>query len=99
MAVGKKIVIVISEISSGLSAGTPVLDSMDFTGSFSYNGSYTSNVSVKKDDIAGINYDRFIVTYFYAATEDPDLSTATVDDLVSDAITQINTAFPGSITV
>lgn len=95
MAVGKKIVIVISESS----AGAPVLDSMDFTGRFSYNGTYTSNVSVKKDDIASTTNDRFIVTYFYAATEDPDLSTATVDDLVSDAITQINTAFPGSITV
>lgn len=93
MTIGKKYVVVLHEND----AGTAVIDSVDFTGSFSYNGTYTSNVVVLMDDISSTTYDRFIVTYYWASAEGPNLGTVTVAALLADAVSQVNTAIPGSI--
>lgn len=93
MTIGKKYVVILNENGSG----TAVINSVDFTGTFSYNGAYTSNVVVLIDDISGNIHDRFIVTYYWAAAEGPDLATVTVAALLADAVIQVNTALPGSI--
>lgn len=91
MTVGTKYVVKFHENGSG----TPVIDSLDFTGSFSYNGSYTSNVVVQFDDVAGTTNDRFIVTYYWASGAGPNLGTVTVAAMLADAVIQVNTVLPG----
>lgn len=91
MTTGKKYTVIFHENSSG----TPVIDSVDFTGEFSYNGAYVSNVVVKKDDIYMTNNDRFIVTYYWASGAGPNLATVTVAALLADAVAQVNAVLPG----
>jgi len=75
-----------------------VLDRLEFIHeSFTYNDPYTSNIVVKKDDIAGTTNDRFIVTYNWKSGEGPDLSLVKVQDLLNDAVVQVNTVMPGEI--
>jgi len=93
MTIGKKYIITLHEND----AGTAIIDTVNFTGSFTYNGAYTSNVVVLIDDISGNIHDRFIVTYYWAAAEGPNLGTVTVAALLADAVVQVNTALPGSI--
>lgn len=91
MTIGRKIVVTFHEDS----AATPVIDELDFTGTFTYNGAYTSNVVVKKDDISGVINDRFVVTYNWASGAGPNLATVTVAALLADAVIQVNTVLPG----
>ena len=91
MTIGRKLIIRFHEDNTG----TAVADTLDFTGSFSYNGSYTSNVVVQKDDISGTLNDRFIVTYYWANGAGPNLATVTVAALLADAVVQVNTVLPG----
>lgn len=91
MTIGTKHVVVFHENSSG----TPVIDSVGFTDTFTYNGAYTSNVVVKKDDQAETLNDRFIVTYYWASGAGPNLGTVTVAALLADAVVQVNTVLPG----
>jgi len=92
MSTGKKYV-----ISFHVEAGpTPVIDNIDLSGTFTYNGTYTSNVVVKKDDLANTDLDRYIVTYYWAAGEAPALTT-TLAGMLSDAVSQVNTVLPGEI--
>ena len=93
MTIGKKYVVILKENGSG----TAVINSVDFTGTFTYNGAYTSNVVVLIDDVSGNIHDRFIVTYYWASGEGPNLATVTVAALLADAVIQVNTALPGSI--
>jgi hypothetical protein len=90
MTIGQKYVVKFHEDGTG----TPVADSVDFSGSFSYSGSYTSNVVVQKDDISGTVNDRFIVTYYWANGAGPNLGTVTVAALLADAVAQVNTVLP-----
>lgn len=93
MTIGKKFVVIFHEDDNGAA----IIDSLDLNGSFSYNGAYTSNAVVLVDDIAGTVHDRFIVTYYWATAEGPNLGTVTVATLLADAIVQVNTVLPGSI--
>lgn len=90
MTVGKKYVVIFHEVGT-----TPTIDHLDFTGTFTYNGSYTSNVVVQFDDISGTTSDRFIVTYYWASGEGPNLATVTVAAMLADAVVQVNTVLPG----
>lgn len=92
MTIGKKFVVVFHE---EVDTSTPIIDSIDFTGQFSYNGAYASNVVVKKDDQASTVDDRFIVTYFWANGEGPNLASVTVAAMLSGAVAQVNAAMPG----
>ena len=85
MTIGQKYVVKFHEDSTG----TPVVDSVDFSGSFSYDESYTSNVVVQKDDISGT------VTYYWANGAGPNLGTVTVAAMLADAVSQVNTVLPG----
>ena len=91
MTIGKKYVVKFHENDSG----TPVIDSLDVTSSFSYDGAYTSNAVVQKDDISGSANDRFIVTYYWANGAGPNLGTITVAAMLADAVIQVNTVLPG----
>ncbi len=93
MTVGKKYTIIFHEDSGGV----PVIDSLDFTGEFSYTGPYVSNVVVKKDDVHMTNNDRFIVTYYWAAGAGPNLGTVSVATLLADAVSQVNTVLPDDV--
>lgn len=93
MTIGRKIVVTFHEADDG----TPVADRLELTDTFTYNGSYTSNVVVKKNDIAGTNKDRFVVTYYWAAGAGPNLSTATIQSLLDDAVVQVNAAMSGEV--
>ena len=95
MTIGQKYVVTLHEDGSG----TAVIDQIDFTGSFSYNNVYTSNVVVLFNDIADTINDSYIVTYYWADGEGPNLTSATIADILSDAIIQVNTVLPGSIVI
>lgn len=97
MATGKKYVVVVHEAAAD---GARVLDSVDLTGEFHYDGSYSSNNVVLRDEsyTDTINHDRFIVTFYWAAGAEPNLSTKTLNALRDDAVNAVNTAYPGSIT-
>jgi hypothetical protein len=94
MSLGTKYTVVFHE---EVGSGNPIIDSIDFTGKFSYTGDYVSNVVVKKEDQATAEYSRFIVTYFWAEGEGPNLSTVTVAALLADAFAQVSAAMPDEI--
>jgi len=92
MAVGTKHIVTLrNDVSLG-----PVIETVDFRGSFSYQAPYTSKVVVQQADLDGPAdiFDRWVVTYCWAATEGPDLSTVTVQTLLDDAIDDVNSVFP-----
>lgn len=93
MTIGRKIVVTFHEAADG----TPVADKLELTDTFTYNGVYTSNVVVKKDDVAETNKDRFVVTYYWASGAGPNLATATIQSLLNDAVAQVNSAMSGEV--
>lgn len=93
MSIGRKIVVTFHEADDG----TPVADLLELTDTFTYNGAYTSNVVVKKDDVSGTTKDRFVVTYYWKSGEGPNLATATVQALLDDAVVQVNAAMTGEV--
>lgn len=94
MTIGKKYVVGFHESEP---FGELKLDFLEFQGTFSYNGAYTSNVVVKKGDIAGSDFDNFTVTYYWAAGEEPDLTAVTPTALMLDAAGQVNSVIPNSV--
>ena len=94
MAVGTKYVVTIRhDVSLG-----PIIEAVDFRGSFSYQAPYTSKVVVQQADLDGPAdvFDGWVVTYYWADAEGPDLGTVTVQTLLDDAVDDVNSAFPGA---
>ena len=76
-------------------AATPVLDKLDFSGTFSYTGAYTSNVVVQMNDIADTPNNVFVVTYYWAHGSAPNLAAVSVNSFLTDAIAQVSAVLPG----
>lgn len=93
MTIGRKVVV---EFHEDL-AGVAVVDHLHFTDTFSYNGTYVSNVVVKKDDQAQTNNDKFVVTYFWADGAGPNLASISVAALLADAIVQVKSVMPNEV--
>lgn len=91
MATGKKYT-----VKYHLVENTPVLDSIDFSGTFSYTGSYTTNAVCSRDSVnigaTGVTTDdAFTVVTNYASGEAPATST-TQATFLSTAVSAVATA-------
>ena len=75
-------------------SGTPVIKSLDFTGLFTYDGVYVSNIVVQFDDIANTTNDHYNVTFYWTNGAAPDLTTVTIAQLLSDAKDAVNAVLP-----
>lgn len=95
-------------------AGKPVVENINFRGKLQYEAGFATTTTVKRDlvspisegaainaasSVKGIGLNRYIVTTFYVVGEEPDLSMTAVNDMVSAAVTAINTAYPGEFIV
>lgn len=104
MPVGTRIKVVVARTAAGDFGG---VESIEF-GSFTHDVGFTTDRSVERLDEANSDADRFAVTTFWASDDvarptfesglgapaSPAVQPATV--ISSDAVTQINAAFPGT---
>jgi len=102
MSIGKKFVVTIAFNESN---GNPFVESLDLGETFSYadeGDPYLSATQVMRDDRNGIDNDipgmtftlwnRYIVTFFWADGDEPNVVTYTVNNFLLDAMAEISNA-------
>lgn len=95
MSVGK-----IFTVTVAMGATEPAVERLDLLGTYTYDAGATSKVVVLRDDRDGFydaavlptQLDRYIVKFYWIIGEEPDVTSYTVDQFLSDALTEITNA-------